>query len=331
MHAILLHEATFSRLESRLNPYLEKISPVILHNDGIFRDIQGKPLDTCTHVRIAYGTPDVWFSKIALNFVETCLGADHLAWFQSSAAGIEHPVLQSLRSKAIVYTASHEQSDAIAEWVLWSGLDWFQAGPARRAAQAQKTWKRIEFTEIADTHWLIVGFGAIGQATARLLRKLGAKVTGVRRTSGLHPDADHMIQPNQLHAHLGTADAVLLSCPLTAETHGMADKDFFSAMKPGSLFTNVGRGLLVDETAMLASLDREHLGYAALDVVAVEPLPADNPIWAHPKITLTSHLAADTMGSARRTDSLFMDNLDRFLNDRPLRNMISETPDTDHT
>ncbi|MEL7454718.1 MAG: NAD(P)-dependent oxidoreductase, partial [Pseudomonadota bacterium] len=245
--------------------------------------------------------------------------------FQSSAAGTEHPILQAIGGKAEIYTSSHAQSDAIAEWVLWVGLDWFQRGGDRRAAQVRRDWKRIEFTEIGDTHWLIVGFGAIGRASAKRLRALGAHVTGVRRTVGPDPNADVMVQPNDLHDCLPAADAVLLCCPLTEETEEMANHDFFQAMKPGAFFANVGRGKLVDEAALLSALDTGQIAHAALDVVAVEPLPENNPIWSHPRITLTSHLAADTMGAARRTDDIFLSNLERFVAQQPLMGVVARS------
>ena len=322
MHKLLIHEGTFARIAADLKQRSDKVAPVVLHNDGEFRDADGNILLKDVSFTVAYGTPDVWFSPLAQVFVQSCLQASDLQYFQSSAAGIEHPVLQALREKAGMYASSHEQSEAIAEWVLWAGLDWFQGGPARRVAQAGKNWGRIEFTEIADTHWAIVGFGAIGQATARRLRALGAKVTGVRRTPGDHEHADEMVQPADLVGKLEQMDTVLLCCPLTDETTGMADAAFFKAMKPEALFANVGRGGLVDEAAMLAALDAGEFGYAALDVVVEEPLPEESPIWSHPKITLTSHLAADTLGSARRTDKFMLSNLDRFLAGEPLRNVV---------
>lgn len=324
MHRLLIHEGTFARIGADLKQRADKVSAVILHNDGKFRDADGNELAKDVSFTVAYGTPDVWFSPLAQVFVQSCLQVEDLQYFQSSAAGIEHPVLQALREKAGMYASSHAQSEAIAEWVLWAGLDWFQGGPARRAAQAGKRWGRIEFTEIADTHWAIVGFGAIGQATARRLRALGANVTGVRRTPGPHDHADEMIQPDELAGKLPQMDAVLLCCPLTDDTEGMADAAFFMAMKPDALFANVGRGALVDEAAMLSALDADEFGYAALDVVVEEPLPENNPIWGHPKITLTSHLAADTLGSARRTDRFMLSNLDRFLAGEPLKNVVAD-------
>jgi len=240
MHRLLIHRATFARLEDDLKRFAGDVTPYILQDDGKIQDGTGKEVQDTSLISLGYGTPDVWFGKAAPQFMQAIFGAEKINWFQSSAAGTEHPVLLSLRSKADIYTTSHEQAEAIGEWALWAGFDWLQKGPARRAAQVAKTWRRIEFTEIADTHWLIVGFGAIGQATARRLRALDAKVTGVRRTPGVHEYADHMITPAEMQGTLGQVDVVLLSLPHTDETEGMADKAFFEAMRKDALFVNVG-------------------------------------------------------------------------------------------
>ncbi len=93
-------------------------------------------------------------------------------------------------------------------------------------------------------------------------------------------------------------------------------------MKEGSLFLNVGRGALVDETALLKALDKGHPAHAALDVTREEPLPKENPLWSHPGVTLTAHTSAFTGESRARNDELFLENLSRFLADEPLRNLV---------
>ncbi|MEO1475660.1 MAG: D-2-hydroxyacid dehydrogenase [Pseudomonadota bacterium] len=325
MHSLLIHEGTFTRLADDLKARAAAVDPIILHNDGTVRKADGEVFDGEVKPTLGYGTPDVWFTSIAPKFVQTLLETDQLNWFQSSAAGLEHPILRAIGEKAERYTNSHAQSEAIAEWVLWAGLDWLQGGPARRKAQMEKRWDRLEFREIAGTHWLIVGFGAIGRESAKRLRALGAKVTGVRRTLGTEPDADQMIRPDALYDALPTADAVMLCCPHTEATERMANDAFFSAMKPDALFINVGRGKLVDEAALLTGLTAGRPAHAFLDVVDAEPLPADNLIWTHPAITLTAHISANTMGSAYRTDRIFVDNLDRFLAGEELKNLVSRS------
>lgn len=326
MRSILCHTQTFARIEERLKPFAAEVRPVTIDDDSqIAQPWGGDSAADPGELSIVYGTQDIYFSKAAPTFFKLLMDAPSIDWFQSSAAGIEHPVLQAVGAKAGIYTSSHEQSPAIAEWVLWAGLDHFQRGPARRAAQADETWQRMEFRELSDTHWLIVGFGHIGRASAQRLRALGATVTGVRRSSGSDPDADRMIQPGDMVSALGEADAVLLSLPLSPETEGLADADFFAAMQPGALFANVGRGKLVDEDALLAGLDAGRPGHAALDVTATEPLPKGHPIWSHPKITLTPHISALTEAAKHRTDALFLANLEAFLAGAPLANLVDKS------
>lgn len=322
MYDLLVHEKTFARLEAELKARMPEVQPVIIGEDGRFWAMDGTELAEMPQPDLVYGNVDAFFGKAVLRFMEAVLSTPRLQFFQSSAAGIEHPILMAAREKAELYAGCHEQALAIAEWVLWAGFDWLQDGAGRRAAQAEANWVRLPFREITDTRWLIFGFGAIGRATAQRLRALGAHVTGVRRTPGADADADAMVQPGDMGDALGQADVVLLCCPLTDETASMADAAFFTGMKPGALFLNVGRGGLVDEPALLASLDAGTPGHAMLDVVSVEPLPEDNPIWAHPKVTLTAHISAHTEGAARRTDQVFLGNLDRFLAGKELVNLV---------
>lgn len=320
MRKFLVHAKTFARIEDALKPFADQISPIVLSDEGDLKHPWGESEATAA---IAYGTTDAYFSPAVMTFFKTMLDFEQLDWFQSSAAGIEHPMLQAIGKKAAVYSGSHEQSEAIAEWVIWAGLDHFQGGPARRAAQAAHNWERLPFREISSTHWLVIGFGAIGQSSGRRLRALGAEVTGVRRSGGSSEAADQIITPGELPAALGRADVVLLSLPLTDDTENMANAAFFESMQPGSLFVNVGRGGLVDEGALIAALDRGQLAHASLDVVREEPLSADHPIWAHPKITLTPHISALTPQSGQRTDKVFLTNLALFLEGKPLKNQVS--------
>jgi phosphoglycerate dehydrogenase-like enzyme len=322
MGDLFCHAATFARIEARLKPFADRLSPVTMDDGGVLQRPWGGEVRQGGDLRIVYGTQDAYFSPAAAQFFQFIMAAPSVGWFQSSAAGIEHPVLRAIGARAGAFTTSHEQSAAIAEWVLWAGLDHFQAGPSRRAAQANGIWQRKGFREIGETHWLVIGFGHIGKASATRLRALGAHVTGVRRSAGPDPDADSIIHPRDLADHLPRADAVLLSPPLTPETEDMADASFFAAMKPGALFLNVGRGKLVDENALLAGLETGRPGAACLDVVREEPLPTGHALWSHPAVTLTAHISAKTGASMRRSDGLFLENLGAFLAGTGLRNLI---------
>lgn len=319
MKHLFLHIDTFARIEPALKPYADRISPLVLNNQGEMEQPWGKSEADGT---LAFGTQDVFFSPVVRQFFQTVLAFEDLEWFQSSAAGTEHPMLQAIGRNAGIYTSCHAQSDAIAEWVLWAGLDFFQKGPERRRAQKDKKWTRLPFRELSATHWLVVGFGGIGQAVGRRLKALGAEVTAVRRSGGTSPHADRIISMTEASDRLRVVDAVLLCLPHTPETENVADAAFFAAMKPGALFVNVGRGALVDEDALLVGLDSGKPGHAALDVLRVEPQPEDGPFWAREDVTLTSHISAATQESLIRTDAIFLKNLENFLGNEPLENQV---------
>lgn len=321
MYECLLHQETFTRLEARLKPFSDQIAPVTVSDKSEI----GRPWGEAAGKSglIAHGNADVWFSEASRAFAKYLYEADRLAWFQSSAAGLENPFLQKIGAKAEAYTSSHVQAEAIAEWVLWAGFDWFGNGIERREAQARKDWRKVHFREIQSTRWLVYGFGHIGEAVGRRLKGLGAHVTGVRRSDQVSPFADRIVHPNDTGKDdIGQADAILLCCPHTPETENLADAAFFAAMKEGSLFMNVGRGGLVDEAALLEALEAGRPAHATLDVTREEPLPEDSPIWSHPSITLTAHTSALTSESRKRNDELFLENLAAFLNDAPLKNQV---------
>ncbi|MEM9738708.1 MAG: NAD(P)-dependent oxidoreductase [Pseudomonadota bacterium] len=322
MGDLFCHAATFARIADRLKPFAESLTPLTMDDQGTLSRPWGGAVPKAPDLTVVYGTQDAYFSPAAKDFFRFLISAPSVAWYQSSAAGIEHPLLRAMGQRAEAFTSSHAQSAAIAEWVLWAGLDHFQNGRARRAAQIEEKWSRIGFRELGETRWLIIGFGHIGQATGARLRALGAHVTGVRRTPGSHDGADAMVRPAELKAVLGAADAVVVCPPLTPETENMADTAFFEAMKPDALFINVGRGKLVDEAALLVGLDAGQPGSAYLDVVREEPLPVGDPIWSHPAITLTPHISALTEASKHRSDDVFIGNLEAFLAGRPLKHLV---------
>ncbi|MEL6664966.1 MAG: D-2-hydroxyacid dehydrogenase [Pseudomonadota bacterium] len=319
MRHLLIHAKSFARVEDALKKFSGQISPLVLDDEGHLKHPWG---ESEASGAIAYGTQDAYFSPAVMTFFQTLMGFERLDWFQSSAAGVEHPLIQAVGKKADLFSGSHEQSDAIAEWVLWAGLDFFQDGAGRRQSQSEKVWGRLPFRELSGSRWLVVGFGAIGKACGRRLRALGVDVTGVRRSGGSDPAADRIIHPDDLAEALPNADAVVLCLPLTDATENMADEAFFAAMKSESLFINVGRGGLVDEAALLKALDGGVPASAYLDVVREEPLPSESAIWSHPRITLTPHISALTEGSKVRTDIVFLENIEAFLDQRPLRNPV---------
>src|SRR5690349_3483346 len=315
---LMMHERSWARNRDALEALGGAIQPLLINDAGEIA-LSGVAVTTDeAQPDAAWANTDTFFSGAGRNFMAAALKSANLKWVQSGAAGFDNPVFGQIVQKGAALTTSHGQAVGMADYVLWGVLDALQGGSGRRAAQAARDWKRQPFREIAGSSWVIVGFGAIGKGVAERARAFGAHITGVRRNQDLDPSADRIAAQGDLPTLLPDADVVVLACPLTAETRHMADAAFFGAMKPGSIFVNVGRGGLVDEPALLAALDRGVPEHAVLDVFETEPLPAESRFWAHPRVALTPHSSGMSAGNAPRNDALFLDNLTRFAAGQPL-------------
>lgn len=315
---LLIYETSFRRLEAELAAHGPAVEPLVVSGAGEIT-LAGRPVaQDEARAEAAWTNADVFFGPARREFMVALLKSPDLKWVQSGAAGVDNPVFGQIVAKGARLTTSHGQAIGMSEYVLAGVLDHFQRASERRAAQAAREWRRLTFREITGSRWLVIGFGAIGQAIAERARAFGAHVTGVRRRQAPHPAADRIAALGDLPGLLPEADVVVLAAPLTPETHHLADAAFFAAMRPGSVLVNVGRGSLVDEAALLAALDRGVPEHAVLDVFEAEPLPSDSRFWDHPRVSLTPHSSGMTAGQETRNDRLFLENLRRYLAGEPL-------------
>lgn len=321
MTRLLLYKPTYERLRPRLHGADPALEPVTLDDSGRLEFAGQEVSAEAAGPLAAWANVEVFFGPAVRDFFVAMLKSPQLKWVQSSAAGFDHPIFRQLVDKGAILTTSHGQSVGMADYVLAGVLDHFQGGPERRAAQAQRQWRRQSFRELAGAQWLVFGFGAIGQGVGRRARAFGSHVTGVRRDSSPDPAADEIIALDEALARLPDADVVVFCLPLTASTRHLGDAEFFAAMKPGSVFVNVGRGGLVDETALIEALDRGTPEHAVLDVFETEPLPPESRLWDHARVSLSAHTSGATDGQHRRNDELFLENLRRFASGEPLLNV----------
>ncbi len=184
-------------------------------------------------------------------------------------------------------------------------------------AQDRHAWEPGWRPALADRRVVIVGHGSIGQAIEDRLLPFEVEVVRVARTArdGVHPIED-------LPDLLPEADVVILVVPLTDATRGLVDADLLARMKDGTLVVNVARGPVVDTDALVAELRSGRLR-AAVDVVDVEPLPADSPLWSAPNLLISPHVGGASSAMWPRAHRLVRDQLHRFAAGEPLANVMS--------
>lgn len=168
--------------------------------------------------------------------------------------------------------------------------------------------------ELAGRTMGVVGFGAIGQAVAKLAQAFDMTVLAHTRTERPTPDVLFV----DLDTLLAESDVVSLHCPLTPETHSFINADRLARLKPSAFLLNTSRGPLIDEPALARALNEGRLAGAALDVLSAEPPSADNPLLTARNCIVTPHLAWATQAARRRLLDTVTDNLRAFLAGRPV-------------
>ena len=315
----LLLRAPYDRIASRLAAIAPDLDVLVLEPDGgVTRG--GAPVDP------AEVGPQIWwlsidaFGKHGGDYFPRLAASPDARWVQTAFAGLDNAMFKPLAREGLTVTNSSAQAPAIAEYVSIHALSLLHPIDQQAAHQRAHEWKPVNFREVGQTRWLIVGFGNIGREIAVRAKAFGAQVEAVRRSPSAEGLADHVSTLADLPERLPHADVVVLACALNDETRDLAGEAFFAAMKPGAILVNIGRGGLVDEDALRAGLDRDQPAHAVLDVFKTEPLPADSWFWDHPKVRVTPHASNRGALTGARGDQLFLDNLARYLGGQPLMN-----------
>jgi phosphoglycerate dehydrogenase-like enzyme len=250
-----------------------------------------------------------------------------IRWVHKAAAGVDTLMFPALRDSETVVTNSRGIFDGpIAEFVLGTVLAFAKRMPESVRLQERREWRHRETERIAGATALVVGTGAIGRAIARLLSAAGLRVTGIgRRERGGDPDFGAVYSSESLLRHLPSADYVISVAPLTEDTRGMFDRRAFAAMKPTARLINVGRGPAVVTADLVDALRRAEIAGAALDVVEADPFPVDSPLWDMPDALISPHMAGDAHGWQEALAELFRDNLRRWVEGKPLLNVIDKS------
>ncbi|CAM3471619.1 NAD(P)-dependent oxidoreductase [Nocardioides dubius] len=248
-----------------------------------------------------------------------------LQLLQSVTTGVERlPVAESAARGVAVCNAAGTAAREIAEFVIARVLADAKRLGELAAAQRERRWLAGYGEAAHGAELVLIGFGPICQRIAGLAAGLGMTVRVVRRTPGPRP-GDGVVEEvafAELPRLLGEARYVVSAVPETPETIGLFDAELLARIADGALLVNVGRGSLVDEPALVAECRSGRLR-AALDVVAVEPLPADSDLWAVPGLEISGHCASVPTRALAAVGELFLDNVLRLQAGESLRNQIA--------
>jgi phosphoglycerate dehydrogenase-like enzyme len=223
----------------------------------------------------------------------------------------------ALTNNSGAHSAKAEDSCTMAISLLNARL------PELMASQRNRAWKPVYTTPVAGKTAVVIGFGDLGRSAGRAAKKLGAKVIAVTRSGKAARPADSAVPVRQIDRVLPKADFVIVSTPLTPETHGLLDRRRLDLLKPEAGLVNIGRSPVVDYDALRDKLAKRELAGAMLDVFDPEPLPADSPLWDTPNLVITPHITCDDPRYVGQLFDRWFQNFERFLSGKPLRNLVN--------
>ncbi|WP_077620582.1 D-2-hydroxyacid dehydrogenase [Bacillus sinesaloumensis] len=254
-----------------------------------------------------------WKKEIA----ERCISTDSkLRWLQSWSAGVNSMPLEEMEKKKIQLTSANGvHAFPISETIFALMLGLTRKIHTYVRNQQEKKWHHADMKlEIHGKTVGIIGVGHIGKETAKIAKAFGMTVLGVRHSDREEEFVDEMYTTDQLSKVLPRCDYVVVSLPLTDETHHLFGAEEFKLMKSSAFFINIGRGEIVVEDNLIEALRTEEIAGAGLDVFAKEPLPENSPLWEFENVIVTPHTSGSTEYYTKRViEDIFIPNLKSYI------------------
>jgi glyoxylate/hydroxypyruvate reductase A len=249
--------------------------------------------------------------------------AARLRWVQALTAGVEgwlaHPELPAGLTLTCARGSHRVQ---MPENILAALFHLTKLYAAAALDQRDRRWTRRVSEPLAGKTLGILGVGAIGREVARKAAALELRVIGTRRDPAPVPHVERVYPPPETAAVLGEADFVLLLLPVTPETRDFMDAGRLRAMRSTAWLLNFARGELVVDADLVAAVRAGTIAGAVLDVFRAEPLPPEHPFWTTEGITVLPHIGGLHPRRDAQVAELFVENLARFLDGRPLREVV---------
>lgn len=236
----------------------------------------------------------------------------NLKWVHSVWAGVERLIEDSKKHKNLQIVRlvdsqlSKTMSEAVLAWTLYLHRDI----PKYAKQQTQEIWLPHEYTPPEEKTVSLLGLGELGTAAAIKLVDNGFNVCGWSRTSKKIPRLECYTGEDGLKEMLTRTDIAISMLPLTHETKGFINKNFFLTLKKNASFINFSRGAIVDDSALREALNNDYLNHAILDVFHEEPLSASSWHWHHEKVTVLPHISAPT--NRKTASAIVAENIEKY-------------------
>ena len=241
--------------------------------------------------------------------------ASNLRWIHSLSAGVDGLIaVPEIRSRRIRVTSTKGiHGQPIAEHVLGMILSFARGFHLLRERQRKKEWRKyFEADEIQGKTVGILGLGNIGRVVAHKCKLLGMRVVALDIQAVEDRALDRFYPVQDAIGLLQESDYVVITLPLTPDTHHLVGEKHLRAMKKTACLINVARGKIVDEQALITALKERWIAGAGLDVFETEPLPPANELWSFPNVIVSPHMSAISPYYMDRAIAVFCENLTRF-------------------
>ncbi len=215
-------------------------------------------------------------------------------------AGVEKIVINPTLTQPLARMVDPGMTEGMTEWVVGHAMRHHLGMDAHLTAKAG-SWNQTAPPLARHRRVGVLGLGALGSAAAQALAALKFDVSGWSRRPKKINAITCYSGDDGLREVIASSDILVLLLPLTTATENLLNADSLALMPKKASILNPGRGQLIDDDALLAALDTGQIGSATLDVFRVEPLPAEHPFWAHPRVTVTPHIASETRAETAAT------------------------------
>lgn len=250
---------------------------------------------------------------------------EKLRLIQLTSIGVNQAPIEAIQNGGITLCNNKGgYSIPMGEWIVLKALELFKKSKTIYERQQKKQWKMDKYVlELYGKTIGFIGTGSIAHEAAKRLQGFGVEILGLNTTGQMKKYYDRCFSMEMLDQFIPKCDVVVLTIPYTEKTHHLVDKPFIDQMKKSAYLINVSRGSIINEPALIRSLQERKIQGAALDVFEQEPLPSDNPLWELDNVIISSHNSWISEARDERRFNTIYNNLKRYIEKDQLQNVVN--------